>query len=86
MQDLVPQVGAKIDLALDTERVCEAWPNSVDPQAPRKQTCISVEMISPSKGSRTAKILRPLPYPCTFQLSRCKIVCSLYTCDVDYLQ
>lgn len=33
MQNPVPQVEAKIDLALEVRSDCKAWPNSVDPDA-----------------------------------------------------
>lgn len=33
MQYPVPQVEAKINLALEARHDCKAWPNSVDPEA-----------------------------------------------------
>lgn len=85
-QDLVPHVGAKIDLALGIQRDGKAWPNYVDPEALKTNPHFSGEK-HPGAGSGTAEpiaaILIALAH---FSYARCKIGCNLSSGDAHYLQ
>lgn len=86
-QDLVPHVGAKIDLALGYQRDGKASPNYVDPEALKMDPHFSGEKTSLGAGSGTAEpiaaILIALAH---FSYARCKIGCNQSSGDAHYLQ
>lgn len=61
MQHPVPQVEAKINLALEARHDCKAWPNSVDPEA------LETNLHFIGKGHPLGYGLEPRSYRCHFQ-------------------